>query len=66
MWFPEDQGKESVLQGRLGRHDLDCSNVTRKPKFIIREGVEREILKKRELEHGCQGDWRPFCLYFCP
>lgn len=65
MWLPEDQEKESVLQGRLGRHDLDCRNVTRKPKFIIREGVGREILKKRELEHGCHNNQRPFCLYFC-
>lgn len=51
MWFSEDLGKESVLQTRLGWHDLDCRNITRS-KFIVKEGVERKILKKRELEYG--------------
>lgn len=57
------------MQGGLGSDDLTCRYVTRKPKFIIREGVEREILKKKELGYGCQDEWdewRPFHLYFCP
>lgn len=41
------------MQDRVVKHDLDCRDGTRKPKFIIREGGEREILKKRELERGC-------------
>lgn len=45
-------GGKSFLQGRLGRHGLDCRNVTRQTKFIIR-GADREFLKKKELQGGC-------------
>lgn len=43
------------MQGRLGSDDLTCRYVTRKPKFIIKESVEREILKKRELDVRMSG-----------